>query len=142
MTITPRSAAIIALAAGTLAGCGHLYDRAEEPVVVVGRGVRPVISWTPPDAWELNLYRGSEDGDSFGSIWNAKMGGGYENTLPSPVTFGVPPEGSEVAGAPPLEPGQTYTVVVHRSDPRGTGDGFTRTGHRYIGMATFVASTE
>jgi hypothetical protein len=42
--------------------------------------------------------------------------------------------------APPLEPDKTYTVSIFRKDPRGGGDGFTETGHRYVGTKTFVAS--
>lgn len=122
-------------------GCAvlGLYDKAQEPVITVGTGLQPEIAWTPAEAYELNVYAGAEDGDGFGSIWNAKMGGGYENTLRSPVIYGVPPAGSEVRPAVPLEAGQTYTVVVHRTDPNRTGDGFTARGHRYVGKLTFVA---
>lgn len=125
-------------------GCAALglYDKAQEPVITVGAGLQPEISWTPAAAYELNVYEGAEDGDGFGSIWNAKMGGGYENTLRSPVIYGVPPLGSEVGPAAPLEVGKTYTVVVHRKDPNRTGDGFTARGHRYVGKLTFVAKLD
>lgn len=106
-----------------LASCAGLgfYDKAQEPVITVGAGLQPEIAWAPGDAWELNVYEGTEDGDGFGSIWNAKMGGGYENSLRSPVIYGVPPKGSEVRAAPPLEAGKSYTVVVHRKDPQRSG---------------------
>ncbi len=122
-------------------GCAGLgrYDKAQEPVITVDTGLQPEISWTPAEAYELNVYEGAEDGDGLGSIWNAKLGGGYENTLRSPVIYGVPPAGSEVGPAAPLEAGKTYTVVVHRKDPNRTGDGFTARGHRYVGKLTFVA---
>lgn len=135
---------LLALIGLLLAGCRGLglYDKSQEPVVTVGKGLQPMIAWTPEEAYELNVYAGNEDGDGFGSIWNAKMGDGYENSLKSPVTYGMPPEGSEVRAADPLEAGKTYTVVIHRKDPNRRGDGFTSTGHRYIGKATFVAEVE
>ena len=124
-----------------LAGCGlHFYDKREEPVVTVGGGLHPEITWTPATAYELNVYAGDKDGDGFGVLWTAKMPGGFENTLQSPVTYGVTPAGSEVRPAAPLEPGKTYTVVVFRKDPKRQGDGFTSTGYRYVGTATFVAT--
>ncbi len=123
------------------AGCGgaHLFDADEVPTVEVGVGLRPLISWSPPEAYELNVYRGDRDGDGIGALWTARGPGGYENNLRAPVTYGVPPPDSEVAGAPPLEAGQTYTAVVVRKDPKGSGDGFFNTRHRYVGRRTFVA---
>ncbi len=124
-----------------VAGCGgiHLSDSDQEPVVNVGAGLRPVISWTPPDAYELNVYEGAEDGNGFGVLWTARQGSDYANNLRSPVTYGAPPPGSEVGEAPPLEQGKTYTVSVFRKDPKGKGDGFFNTRHRYVGTKTFVA---
>ena len=124
------------------AGCGgfHLYDKGQVPVISVGEGLRPVISWTPGEAFVLDVYEGSEDGDGFGVIWTARVGSGYENNLRSPVTYGIPPPGSDVSEAPPLEPDKTYTVTVFRKDPKGQGDGFSNTRHRYVGKLTFVAS--
>jgi hypothetical protein len=147
------SASAVAAAAGGLVltgllsgvfvagGCKgwHLLDAGQVPVVAVGKGVRPVISWTPAEAYELSVYEGPEDKNGFDVLWTAKMGGGYENELRSPVTFGVPPPGSQVRDAPPLESGRTYTVTVTRKDPKGSGDGFQNTRHRYVGKATFVA---
>ena len=124
-----------------MAGCGgvHCYDESQVPAITVGEGLQPMISWTPDTAYELKVYEGAEDGDSFGVIWYASGGGGYDNNLQSPVTYGVPPAGSEGRGAPDLEAGKTYTVTVTRKDPKGSGDGFQNTRHRYHGKQTFVA---
>lgn len=138
LTVYPLIFLIVVLLCSGCAALG-LYDKAQEPVITVGAGLQPEIRWTPAEAYELTVYAGAEDGDGIGSIWNAKMGDGYENTLRSPVIYGVPPAGSEVAPADPLDAGQTYTVVVHRKDPNRTGDGFTARGHRYVGKFTFVA---
>lgn len=115
------------------------YDRSQEPVVTVGTGLRPEISWTPSPAYTLTVYPGDKDGDGLGSIWYASIGPGYANNLKSPVTYGVPPAGAEVAPAPPLEEGKTYTVVVNRKDEKGSGEGFSNTRHKYVGTRTFVA---
>jgi hypothetical protein len=90
----------------------------------------------------LHVYEGTEDGDGLGVLWTASMPGGYENTLISPVTYGVPPTGSEVAPALPLEEGKSYTITITRKDPKGIGDGFSNTRHRYVGKITFVATSE
>jgi hypothetical protein len=120
----------------------HFWDESQVPVITVSGGLRPIITFTPDAAYELNVYEGNEDGDGFGVIWHARGPGGYENNLRSPVTYGIPPEGSEVNEAPPLEPGKTYTVVIFRKDPKGGGDGFFNTRHRYDGIKTFVATEE
>ncbi len=122
-----------------LIGCRH-FDETQVPVVKVGKGLRPEIAWTPEMAYELSVYEGSEDGNGFGVIWSVRGGGGYENLLRSPVTYGVPPPGSEHRDAPPLEAGKTYTVTVFRKDEKGSGEGFFNTRNRYVGMATFVAT--
>jgi hypothetical protein len=139
--ISYLSTITVALIAVGCAGM-HSFDDDEVPVITVGKGLRPVISWTPDAAWELSVYEGAEDGDGFGVIWSAKANGGYENNLKSPVTYGVAPPGSDVRGAPPLEAGKTYTVTVHRKDPKGGGDGFQNTRRRYVGKKTFVAVAE
>jgi hypothetical protein len=127
-----------------LSGCAgwHPYDESQVPIITVGPGLQPVISWTPSEAYELHVYEGTEDGDGFGVLWTAKMGGGYENSLLSPVTYGVAPEGADLAPAPPLEEGKGYTITVTRKDPKGEGEGFSNTRHRYVGKLTFVASQE
>lgn len=120
----------------------HFRDESQVPVITVSGGLRPVITFTPDTAYELNVYEGSEDGDGFGVIWYARGPGGFENNLRSPVTYGIPPEGSEGREAPPLEPGQTYTIAIFRKDPKGGGDGFFNTRRRYDGLKTFVATEE
>ena len=127
-----------------LGGCAgwHLYDNSQVPVITVSKGLQPVISWTPNAAYLLQVYEGEEDGDGLGVLWTARMGGDYENDLISPVTYGVPPPGADIAPAPPLEEDKTYTITVTRKDPKGTGDGFTNTRHRYVGKVTFIATRE
>jgi hypothetical protein len=118
----------------------HPWDEREVPVISISGGLRPTISFTPDSAYELSVYEGSENGDGFGVLWNARGPGGFENNLRSPVVYGIPPEGSEGREAAPLEAGQTYTIVIFRKDPLGKGDGFQNTRHRYEGMLTFVAT--
>jgi hypothetical protein len=143
-TAKPCLLLCLALLALALSGCGGLglYDRSQVPVITAGKGLQPVFTWTPPEAYELHVYAGTDDGDGLGALWTAKMPGGYENTLISPVTYGVDPPGADLAPATPLEEGKSYTVVVVRKDPKGQSDGFTSTGHRYDGKLTFVASSE
>lgn len=123
----------------TAAACNP-FDDSQVPVVSVGRGLQPEISWTPSPVYTLTVYPGDKDLDGLGSIWYASGAGGYENRLHSPVVYGVPPANSEVAAAPPLEAGRTYTVSIVRKDERGTGEGFFNTRHRYVGVKTFVAN--
>lgn len=120
----------------------HFWDDSQAPVITVSRGLRPVISFVPETAYELNVYEGSEDGDGFGVIWNAKGPGSFENNLRSPVTYGIPPAGSAGPEASPLEAGKSYTISIFRKDPQGSGDGFQNTRHRYVGLITFVATEE
>lgn len=137
-TLTTAIAATLLVASVGAAAC-HRFDRSQVPEVTVGTGLRPVISWTPSPAYQLAMYAGSEDGDGLGVLWSLTGGPGFVNALPSPVTYGVPPPGSEYVSAPPLEAGKTYTVTIFRKDELGRGDGFTGTGHRYVGKRTFVA---
>lgn len=133
----------LSLLAATLvaasSGC-HRYDSRQVPVVTVSAGLRPTIAWTPEEAYTLSMYRGEQDGDGIGVLWTARGSGDYANDLRSPVIYGIPPSGSEVRDAPALEAGVTYTVVIWRMDPKGTGDGFTARRHRYVGTMTFVAT--
>jgi hypothetical protein len=96
----------------TAASCNR-FDRSEVPMVTVGTGLRPEISWSPSPAYTLTVYEGEKDG--------------------------VPPSNSGVAAAPPLQAGKTYTVVVLRKDEKGSGDGFMNTRRRYVGTRTFAA---
>ncbi|MEX1993764.1 MAG: hypothetical protein WD929_03795 [Steroidobacteraceae bacterium] len=131
-----------------LAACNP-FDDNQVPVIAVGPGLRPVISFTPSPAYELRVYPGDQDGDRSDFIarqglvlpaWYASGSSHYENALHSKVTYGVPPPGSEVAAAPPLTAGANYTVTVLRKDEQGGGEGFSNTRHRYVGTHTFVAS--
>ena len=66
---------LLGLLAFITGGCSiHRFDEREVPVITVGEGLRPQISWTPPDAFELNMYEGEEDGDGFGVLWTAQNG--------------------------------------------------------------------
>lgn len=139
---------VLFLALTLLFGSCNPFDENQMPVVTVGPGVRPLIAWTPEAAYEIRVYAGDQDGDRSDVIenqgvvapaWYAKGPGSYENTLHSPVTYGVPPAGSEVAAAPPLTAGAIYTATVLRKDEWGSGEGFTNTRHRYVGTLTFVA---
>ena len=94
---------ILAVAAAIgLAACNP-FDDSQVPVIAVGPGLRPAISWTPSPAYELRVYVGDQDGDRSDVIakqglvlpvWYATGSGGYQNALHSPVTYGVPPPGS------------------------------------------------
>ncbi len=139
---------LLVIGAAVFLGACNPFDDSQVPVISVGKGLQPVISWTPTDAYELRVYAGDNDGNRsdvieqqgyMTPVWYAKGPGGYENSLHSPVTYGVPPPGSEVAPASPLVAGATYTVAVYRKDERGKGEGFTNTRHRYDGTLTFVA---
>jgi len=131
--------AALAFALAASVSCRR-FDQSQVPVVSVGKGLRPQISWSPSPAYELHVYEGDQDGDGFGVIWFAAGSGGYQNLLHSPVTFGVPPPNSEVAAGPPLESGKTYTVTITRKDEKGSGDGFMNTRQRYVGKKTFIAA--
>ena len=131
---------VLLLVVALIAASCNPFDRTQVPVVTVGKGLRPEISWVPSPAYTLTVYEGPKDGDGFGAAWSASGSGGYANLLNSPVTYGVPPANSEVAAAPPLQEGKTYTVVVVRKDEKGTGEGFSNTRNRYAGTLTFVAS--
>ena len=131
--------AALACALAAFASCRR-FDQSQVPVVTVGKGPLPEISWSPSPAYQLHVYEGDQDGNGFGVIWFAAGSGGYQNLLHSPVTFGVPPPNSEVAAGPPLHLGKTYTVTITRKDEKGSGDGFTNTRQRYVGKRTFVAA--
>ena len=62
----------------------------------------------------------------------------HPNRISSPVRYASAPAGSTtdvVAGS--LVPGETYSVEVTQNDPKGSGDGFTNTRNRYLGVTTF-----
>lgn len=137
--MTYRRLTFALLAATVAIAACNPFDPSQVPQVTVGKGLRPEISWTPAAAYLLHVYEGSEDRDGLGVLWTVGGPGGYENRLNSPVTYGVPPTGSEYAGAAALVAGRTYTVTVTRKDEKGGGDGFSNTRNRYVGVRTFVA---
>ena len=138
--MTRSAARLFALGVVLTAMSCNRFDQSQVPVVAVGKGLRPEISWVPSPAYTLTVYEGAKDGDGIGALWYATGSGGYENLLHSPVIYGVPPSNSEVAAGPPLLSGKTYTVSIVRKDEKGSGDGFTNTRRRYVGTLTFVAT--
>ncbi|MCK5895933.1 MAG: hypothetical protein KAG20_03950 [Cocleimonas sp.] len=128
MLLKTKLAALLSILLITT-GCGiHRFDQSEVAVISVGSGQRPTVSWTPPNAYQVGLYKGEKAGDgSIGEIWNKGRQTGYSNKLNSPITIDTA-----------LEVGETYTVVVDRKDPKGTGAGFSNTHHRYVGTKIFV----
>lgn len=116
----------------------HMYDAKEQPVVRVSSGLQPEISWDPPNAWRIQVYKGPFDGDGFNVLWS-RSANRYANEMNSPVIYGESREDVYGETAPPLEAGEIYTVIVDRHDDKGSGDGFTNTRKRYMGTITFVA---
>lgn len=62
-----RGALPLSIAVLVITGCGgiHSFDDSQIPVITVSSDVRPVISWAPQQAYKLDVYAGSEDGDGF-----------------------------------------------------------------------------
>ena len=116
----------------------HRYDPKEQPVVKVSSGLRPEISWDPPNAWRIQVYKGPFDGDGFNVLWSCTANR-YANEINSPVVYGEPSANAYGQSAPPLEEGEIYTIVVYRHDDKGSGSGFTNTRKRYMGTITFAA---
>ncbi|MCK5726068.1 MAG: hypothetical protein KAH22_04475 [Thiotrichaceae bacterium] len=105
-------------------GCSgiHRLDQSQVPKVRVSSGQSPTITWTPHNAYQINLYRGKRTRNSrLGEVWSLAQETGYKNKLSSPVTVDIT-----------LEKGKTYTVVVQRKSGR-----FSNTSQRYIGVKTF-----
>ena len=122
-------------------GCDvNPFDPAQVPIVTVRASAPPEITWTPAGAQIVRVFRGTSAGDGSYSadlLWDvaARSGG---NGIASPVRYGVAPAGSDATVAAVLPAGEPVTVWVFRSDPAGSGDGFTNTRNRYTGTATFV----
>ncbi len=117
------------------------YDPAQQPrVTVTVRAGVPVIEWQPSGAQLVRVYQGATAGDGYGERLMWSIAATTRNSLASGVAYGAAPAGGTTdVAARPLLAGETYTVQVTRQDPRGTGDGFTNTGNRYVGTTTFVA---
>ncbi len=125
-------------------GCDrNPFDESQRPRVTVTRsGSVAVFSWQPTGAQLVRVYRGATAGDGYGDrlVWS--VGATSKNSIASGVTYGVVPVGGANDVAPQaLLAGDTYTVEVTRADPKGKGEGFTGNSNRYVGTATFVASS-
>jgi len=134
---------LLALATAATACDVNPYDASQRPTVAVtpiNTSPFVVISWQPSGAQLVRVYRGSVAGDGYGEslMWSIAANG--DNSLVSGVPYGdgSPSGGSTDVPAKPLVHGERYTVEVTRRDPKGSGGGFTNTGNRYVGTATFT----
>jgi hypothetical protein len=142
-TLRNHATRVVAVSVLALACNSHPFDNTQVPVVAVTASAtaQPQISFQPNGAQLVRVYRGATAGDGYTAslVWSVAATG--KNTLTSPVTYGTVPPGGSIDVAPqPLVLGETYTVQVTREDPKGTGDGFTNTRHRYVGTKTFTAA--
>jgi len=137
--------AIISLLLLLAAACDtNPFDAAQQPRVTIapGPGASPGIAWEPSGAQLVRVYRGAVAGDGYGDDLMWSVAAATRNGITSPVQYGVVPSGGVTDVAPKLlVAGETYTAQVTRLDPKGSGDGFTNTGNRYVGSATFTATT-
>jgi len=124
-----------------LTGCSvNPEDLAQVPTVKVTTRPALQFSWTPDGADLIRVYEGKTAGDGYGPTMVWSIASSTPNGLKSPVEYGTPPKGAtEDWPVKELVGGQTYTVVVHRDDPKGTGEGFTNTSNVYKGEQNFVA---
>lgn len=134
------------MAVTTLLGCdSNPYDPTQVPRVVATTGgtAAVVVSWQPAGAQLVRVYRGATAGDGYTPALVWSVAATTRNSLTSPLSYGAtaPAGGSTDVASRPLVPGEVYTVQVTRQDPRGTGDGFTNTSNRYVGTATFTATS-
>ena len=120
------------------------FDPAQQPQVAVtagsGKSSTVVISWQPAGAQLVRVYRGAAAGDGYTANLMWSIAATSTNSLTTAVLYGTttPVGGQTDAPAKPLVPGEVYTVQVTRSDPKGSGDGFTNTKNSYIGTASFA----
>lgn len=133
----------LVVAVACLAACdANPFDPAQQPVVSVSvADGAPRIAWAPDGAQLVRVWRGAQAGDGYSEalMWSIGATDG-RNGIAAPVTVGVvPPSAQEDWPLRSLVPGAVYTAEVTRRDPRGRGDGFTNTGNRYVGTATFTA---
>jgi hypothetical protein len=137
------AARVVILAALVAGACDvNPYDATQEPRVTVTQGAAEstvTIGWQPDGAQLVRVYRGGVAGDGYGEALQWSIVAEGENSLRSAVRYGEEPLGGATDVPPrPLVAGQTYTVEVTRRDPRGSGDGFTNTRNRYVGVAVFT----
>lgn len=126
----------------TLACDSNPFDAAQQPSVKVtaASASAVVIQWQPAGAQLVRVYRGSTAGDGYGENLMWSIAASSKNGIASSVQYGALPSGATTdVAAKPLVAGETYTAQVTRSDPKGSGDGFTNTSNRYVGTATFTA---
>ena len=123
------------------------FDATQTPrvtVTPVSATSRVVIGWQPAGAQLVRVYTGTTAGDGYSDALVWSIAATSRNSLIASVEYGQPAPvgGTTDVAAKALVAGQSYTVQVTRQDPNGTGDGFTNTSHRYIGVQTFtIAAT-
>lgn len=133
-----------------LINCGiHPFDETQVPnITIVDKSV-PTISWTPTNAYQLLIFEGKYKGDyrdTQKSIW-AVRAKNYANEMSPPINYSefnsnlnYLVQGRPVTSADdflPLTVGKYYTVAINRKDPEGTGDGFSSTYKKYVGVKVF-----
>ena len=134
----------LAAVAALALGCDtNPFDPSQVPRITITPVVAvPLvrIAWTPAGANLIRVYKGTVAGQGYGPDlwWSIAATSG--NSLVSGIEYGSTaiPGGSTDVAAKPLAAGQAYTVQVSRQDPKGTGDGFTGTGNRYVSTQTFT----
>lgn len=141
----PASVMRTAIALLLAMGCdSNPFDATQQPVVAVTQGAVAgdvTISWQPSGAQLVRVYRGATAGDGYTESLMWSIAATTQNSLVSPVRYGVAASGGTTDLPPkPLAPGAVYTVQVARADPKGSGDGFTNTSNRYVSTATFTIS--
>lgn len=141
--IRQNATLLLGICVFTLACSSHSFDNTQVPVVSVNVSTTapPQISFQPNGAQLVRVYRGASAGDGYTTSLVWSIAATSKNSLTSSITYGTVPSGGNVdVPLKPLVLGETYTVQVTREDPKGTGDGFTNTRHRYVGTKTFVAA--
>jgi hypothetical protein len=140
-----RQYAVLLGAACASSACdANPFDPTQQPQVVVtagsGKSSTVVISWQPAGAQLVRVYRGATAGDGYSASLMWSIAATSANSLTTGVIYGTttPIGGQTDAPSKPLIPGEVYTVQVTRSDPKGSGDGFTNTKNSYIGTASFA----
>lgn len=139
-----RRCALVVAAVLAIACDVNPFDRTQVPRITVTPVIAAplvVIAWTPTGANLVRVYKGTTAGQGYGQdlVWSIAATSG--NSLMSSVEYG---ESAGLVGATTdvaakaLILGQPYTVQVSRQDPKGSGDGFTSTGNRYVSTQTFT----
>jgi hypothetical protein len=125
-------------------GCdSNPFDATQVPrVTATPNAALPVVFFTflPDSVQQIRVYRGATAGDGYTDALMWSLVANTKNSIRSGVEYGraAPAGATTDVPARPLLAGQTYTVQVARADPKGTGDGFTNTSNRYVGVVTFA----